>query len=809
VGFNFLTLFSINMNKISTILFFTLAFCFSAKAQLNMELLSQVEYNQNLNDVWGWADPETGIEYAIVGLRNGTSIVSLEDPANATEVAYVPGPSSTWRDIKTWGNFAYVTNETSNGLLVIDMGPLSEGGDVIAYDWTPTIDGLGTLSSCHNLYIDEFGFCYLVGCNLNNGGILVLNVDTETGEPEFISNGPAIYSHDAFAMNNIMYASEIYLGTMTIYDMTDKQNIVQLASQPTPFTFTHNIWTNDDQSVAFTTDERADAPVAAYDITDYDNIQELDLYNPIGSLGTGVIPHNVHVWNDYLLISYYTDGGRVVDASRPENLIEVGNYDTWLGGDGGFSGAWGLYPFLPSQTVLVTDINNGLYVIAPTFVRACWLEGIVTDELTGQTLSGVTVEIDSEQPNLGVTTFDGTFETGQAISGTFDVSFAKAGYLTEVISVELVNGEVTEVEVELSPLGSFSVGGQAIEDENGNGVPGAIVTIIGEDLSYTTTSDASGNFSLLGIVQGTYDLYAAQWGYTHTIIEGVVVDNNTTSLTVEMGIGYQDDFFADLGWTTETQGATSGEWERAEPIGTNYNDNPSNTDFDVSFDIGDECYVTGNGGGGAGDDDVDNGNVILYSPVMDLSDYIDPVMSFSYWFFNDGGNGSAPNDRLIVEVTNGQETVEIINITQSLPLWRDVEELHVGEEIELTDNMQLIITTGDDAANGHLVEAAFDALFVEDTGIVNSTDDEFKAVQFDAFPNPFSEAATINYDFGEKAGVAQVNVFNGFGQQIHSERLLNQTGQLTLGKNLPNGIYWVKLEIDGEVAKTARIVKTK
>ena len=69
-------------------------------AQLNMSLLSQVQYNESLNDVWGWAAPD-GTEYAIVGLRNGVSIVSLEDPENAVEVAYVPGPSSTWRDIKT------------------------------------------------------------------------------------------------------------------------------------------------------------------------------------------------------------------------------------------------------------------------------------------------------------------------------------------------------------------------------------------------------------------------------------------------------------------------------------------------------------------------------------------------------------------------------------------------------------------------------------------------------------------------------------------------------------------------------------
>ncbi|MCB0613879.1 MAG: choice-of-anchor B family protein, partial [Phaeodactylibacter sp.] len=261
------------MKKTILLLLFA-AVCQFANAQLNMTLLSQVDYSQNLNDIWGWADPETGIEYALVGLRNGTSIVSLENPSDAQEVAFVPGPNSTWRDIKTWGNFAYVTNETSNGLLVIDLSGLPDNVSYI--EWTPNLPNLGTLSSCHNLYIDEFGYCYLAGCNLNAGGMLILNVDTQTGEPQFVSPAPAIYAHDVYTKSNKMYASEIYSGNMAIYDVSNKDNIQLLATQPTPFSFTHNIWLNDEETVAFTTDERGDAPVAAYDITDLNNIVELD-----------------------------------------------------------------------------------------------------------------------------------------------------------------------------------------------------------------------------------------------------------------------------------------------------------------------------------------------------------------------------------------------------------------------------------------------------------------------------------------------------------------------------------------------------
>lgn len=769
-------------------------------AQLNMTLRSQLEYDQSLNDIWGWADPETGIEYAIVGLRNGTSIVSLEDPDNAVEVAYIPGPSSTWRDMKTWGNFAYVSNETADGLLVIDMSQLPDAAPF--FEWQPDLPGLGTLSTIHNLYIDEFGYCYITGSNLNNGGVIIVDVTAEDGTPEYVSAGPAIYAHDAYTVSNILYASEIYLGHMAIYDVTDRTVYDLQGTQPTPFDFTHNVWLNEDETVAFTTDERANAPVAAYDVTDFANTEELDQYRPVASVGSGVIPHNVHVWNDYLLISYYTDGGRVVDASRPTNLIEVGNYDTWLGGDGGFSGAWGLYPFLPSQLVLVSDINNGLFVLEPDFVRACWLEGVVIDSITEENLIDVTVVIDSEQPNLAETDIFGEFATGQAIPGTFDVTFTKPGYMPKTISVELENGVLTEVDVELVPFGTATIGGQTIEEEVGTAVAGTQVVFIGDELSYTATADASGAFTLSGIVEGTYDVYAAQWGYLHVALGGIEITDGA-SLLIQMPVGYQDDFFADLGWTVETT-AETGNWERGEPVGTDTDGTPSNPDFDVQDDIGDECFVTGNGGGGVGDDDVDNGTVTLVSPSMDLSEYIDPGMDFSYWFFNAGGF-TTPDDELSILVRNGITEAEVFTTDLSIPGWLTFTDLRIKEYVELTDNVQVVIVTAD-GENGHLVEAGFDAFFVEERGMVN-TFDAVEVVALNAFPNPFNGTAVVDYVLPTRADQATLRLYNTLGQLVESTPLLDTTGRINVGHGLPAGTYLAKLEVAGEMVETLRLMK--
>ncbi|MEZ4985489.1 MAG: choice-of-anchor B family protein [Saprospiraceae bacterium] len=358
-------------------LLFVIGMCLTLNmgwAQLNMSLMSHIEYGVDLNDIWGYVAPD-GTEYALVGAYDGVSIVSLADPTDAVEVAFVPGQGSIWRDIKTWGTYAYVVTDqggTTEGLTVINLADLPNSVDY--FHWTPQLQGLGTLNRCHNIYIDEFGYAYLAGCNINGGGMIFIDVFSTPGTPVFAGAGAPVYAHDVYTRDNKMYASELNLGRMGVYDVSNKQAPVLLGSQLTPREFTHNIWLSDDGNVAFTTDELPDAPIAAYDVSDPSDIQELDQYRPAATLGSSVIPHNVHVWNDWLVISYYTDGGIVVDASRPDNLIEVGNFDTFFAPGAGFNGVWGAYPFLPSGVVLLSDINSGLYVLDVNYVRGCYLE---------------------------------------------------------------------------------------------------------------------------------------------------------------------------------------------------------------------------------------------------------------------------------------------------------------------------------------------------------------------------------------------------------------------------------------------------
>ncbi|PSR14623.1 MAG: hypothetical protein DA408_00135 [Bacteroidetes bacterium] len=791
------------------IFFIALLFLVSASTgwgQLNMSLASHLQYNVDLNDIWGYVAPD-GTEYALVGANNGVSIVSLADPANATEVAFVPGQNSIWRDLKTWGEFAYVVTDqggTTEGLTVIDLSNLPASVDF--FHWTPNLPDLGTLQNCHNIFIDEFGYAYLAGCNLNSGGMLFIDVFTTPGQPSFAGAAPNRYAHDVYVRDNKMYSSELTRGRMAIYDVSDKANVVLEGVQTTPYEFTHNIWLSDNSQVAFTTDEQPNAPVAAYDVSDPADIIELDQFRPTTTLNEGVIPHNVHVWNDWLIISYYTDGGIVVDASRPDNLIEVGNFDTFFGAGAGFNGVWGAYPFLPSGVVLLTDIGNGLYVLDVNYVRGCYLEGDVSDAVSGAALNGVEIAIEAVEENLSFSRIDGTYGTGIATAGTYQVRFSKPGYNSLTTTVTIANGELTILNVQLQPLATFSKTGSVVVAGVGAGIGGSTVVLDNGISVFTFLADEAGVFQINNVYEGAYDVYVGAWGYQERLIENLAINNND-DVVFALTSGYQDGFALDLGWTTSASSVTrTGFWERGVPLATYQGTALVNPGFDVEGDLGNACYVTGNAGGGAANDDVDGGSVTLTSPPMALASlYVDPVLEYNLWFWNGGGDGN-PNDELVVTVSNGITSVTVETVNQTGSFWRQRSQLQLGSLLEITDNMQVSFTTSDFDPNGHLLEAAVDAFAVTGEQVVGTRTASLE-VEWQNTPNPFRAGFRTQYQLPVWQNSGQLQVFNVLGQLVENYPLTSAQGFFDLGANWPAGVYLLHLEVPGQGTAVERVVK--
>ncbi|MEM8523234.1 MAG: choice-of-anchor B family protein [Bacteroidota bacterium] len=782
------------------ILLLFITYFLQAQAEQNATLVGNLRYNQGVNDVWGWAD-EDGTEYAFVGLQNGVSVVSLADPSNPREAGYAPGPSSGWRDIKTWKGYAYAINETGDGLLVINLNTLP---DSITYEyWAPTIDELGTLNTCHNIYIDEFGTAYLAGCNLNGGGVLFVDVDSDPGNPIYVGKADPRYSHDVYVRDEVMYSSDIFAGFFSVADVSNKAEATTMATQNTPFNFTHNAWLSDDSKTIFTTDERGNAPTASYDISDLNNIQKLDEFRPAATINTGVIPHNAHVLNDYLVISHYSDGVVIVDAARPHNMIQVGQYDTYPQPGGGFSGCWGAYPFLPSGLVLGSDRSNGLFVIQPDYVRAAYLEGIVREEGTTVLLSDVKVEINDPNILEETTNLEGAFATGTAESGTYEVTFSKIGFFPKTIEVDLTNGELTELDVELKPTAKFFVRGLVVDNESQNPISRARVQILGEEVSYETNASSDGVFEVEEVIEGDYEIIIGAWGYQQKVADYAA--DSDQELTFVLEFGYEDDFALDLGWKVEGD-AISGNWEFGEPIGTGTPPNFINPQFDVEGDIGNQCYVTGNGGGDGGSDDVDDGTTILISPKMDLTLYNEPILTYQYWLFIGGGNVAA-NDTLKVKLTNGVDTVLMREHRGSGSFWRNngFAGFKLKDFIELTDDMRIFFEITDLPDSGHLLEAGIDQFKISE-GMPTSTEQIVQENIFAVYPNPFSDDLQLEIkDVNFKN--ARFEIYDVNARLLYQQQIQQTITTVELPTNLPKGSYWIRLNVDGVYQAAQQLLK--
>lgn len=774
--------------------------------QLNMELVGERDYSTEVNDIWAWVAPD-GTEYALVGTRVGVSIVSLADPSQPTEVAFVNGPSSTWRDVKTWENYAYVSNETGGGIQIIDLAGLP--ANVRDTFWRTSVEA-DTLNNIHNLYIDSLGFAYVAGSNLFRGGPFMVDLNDNPWNPTAAGPISDIYAHDIYVRGDLAYSSELYRGQMAIYDISDKKMPILLGTQQTPRNFTHNIWLSDDGNVAFTTDERFTAPVTAYDVSDPTNIRELDRFRPAATLAQGNIPHNVHVWRDWLILSYYGDGGIIVDASRPTNLVEVGNFDTFFT-PGEFVGAWGAYPYLPSGLVLVSDISNGLFVLQPNYVRAAWLEGKITDADSGAPIDGVTVTILSDQVNTETSDLSGDYKTGQALPGTFDVQYFKKGYLPGTATVTLSNGELTVQDMQLSKAASTKINGITLRVQGGATLEDTQVLLKGMQGDYQGRSGENGLFSITDVYEGSYEIYAGKWGY-QPITLGSVQIRKDTAFTFELEPGYQDEFLFDFGWESALIGnGARGPWTRDEPNGTYRDDGEaSNPEYDISFDLGDQCYVTGNVAGSVGTDDVDGGVAILTSPWMTLDTYEAPILTYYAWFYNSGGS-STPDDSLTVEITNGVDTVLLESITSqsSMGAWQPEAFFHLKDFIDLSAPVRLIFTTSDLSPNPHLVEAALDFVRVRELELISSTDEpESVALPVRAYPNPFRKI--LRLDLQDLPGVApvQLRAFNQLGQLLSQLEIPAGTAVYELNtRDWGPGFYVIQLQLPGQGSRTLKVVK--
>lgn len=786
-------------SKSTLLILFFLAGFINAQENYNLQMRGNLPFpGRELANIGGYVD-SLGNEYALVGTSTGLSIVNVTDPDNPVMSFEVNGITSIWREVKTWQGFAYVTTEgTDGGLTVIDLRNLPNSIDSQIYRGDGAIQN--QLSTSHALHIDN-GYLYLYGANIGVGGVLFLNL-ADPWNPTYEGIYDQNYVHDGYVSGDTVWASQIYAGDLTVIDASDKSNPVVLGVQTTPGNFTHNSWLTDNHDVALTTDEVTNSYLASYDITDLSNITELDRYQT--APGSNCIVHNTHVLNDYAVTSWYTEGVVIVDANHPANLIEVAKYDFSAFESPTFNGCWGVYPFLPSGNLVASDMEGGLYILTPTYKRACYLEGIVRDSSCGSLLEGVTVSIVEANINE-VSGVDGTYRTGTVNAGIYTIVFSKPGYISQTFNnVNLVNGELTSFEVNLSSPNSFALNG-FVSNNAGSPIESALVSISNPSTSVQLSSDNLGEYAKCDLIAGTYQFVVGKWGYITNCNPSVSLNSNSATTETTLNPGYYDDFQFNFGWTV-TSTSAAGIFERALPAATNLNGTASNPGIDQDADCNGFAYVSGNAAGAAGSDDIDDGYTRLTSPIMDLSTYGDPYIHYSRWFFNAGGN-SAVNDTLYIQLSNnGEAPVTIKKIVQDVNSSQWIEEsIHVKNYFNQPGQVRFI-AQAQDFPSGHIVEAGIDRFYVTDSitlGIAETSG--FKNV-LQVFPNPVNDRLNFNWGIFENTSSLSLEILDISGRIIKSQALLNNEGKIQLAVDFPAGIYFVRLNANNRTLKTERFV---
>lgn len=366
----------------------------------NVDLLARMTMTQlqgtRLSDIWGWTDPETGREYALVARTDGTSFVDVTDPLNPEMLGNLPAPPDTkfrvWRDLKVYNNHVYIVADGAgpHGMQVYDLTHLREP-DTLSTTLAP-IAHYDAFDSAHNIAINEqTGYAYVIGASSGGetcgGGLHMIDL-ADPANPQFAGcfadpttgrRGTG-YTHDVQCViyrgpDAQYHGRELCFGSnetaIHIADVTNKTNPVTIAVASYPdYGYIHQGWLTEDHRYFLQDDETDEiqAKVARtrtliWDVQDLDDPQLLPAYHGL----SGATDHNLYIRGNYVYQANNGAGLRILDIQNIHIPREVAYFDTYpQNDDPGYFGAWSSYPFFESGTIVVSSREDGLFILKST-----------------------------------------------------------------------------------------------------------------------------------------------------------------------------------------------------------------------------------------------------------------------------------------------------------------------------------------------------------------------------------------------------------------------------------------------------------
>ena len=333
-------------------------------------LIGSSLYDNTYNECWGFKINDH--EIAVIGSTAGTHFFDVTDPQNCNEVAFVPGAYTgagvIHRDYHDYNGYLYAVCDEGNSstLQIIDISNLPNSV-------TTVYDSDSLFQKAHNIFIDT-ATAKLYACAVKH-----VNPTSYTAMDVFSLSNPTLpnllytydevgHVHDAYVRNDTAYLNcgndGFKIIDFTYLDIPGGMAPIELASLTNYHDagYNHSGWLSDNGKFYVMMDENHGYDVKILDVSDFNNITEISIFNS----GTNPLcmAHNGIIKGDLLYVSYYHDGLRIFDISDPYNPNQIVYYDTYTPASyNSYKGAWGVYPYLPSGNIIVSDMQTGLYVL--------------------------------------------------------------------------------------------------------------------------------------------------------------------------------------------------------------------------------------------------------------------------------------------------------------------------------------------------------------------------------------------------------------------------------------------------------------
>ncbi|MBK7360050.1 MAG: T9SS type A sorting domain-containing protein [Saprospiraceae bacterium] len=185
---------------------------------------------------------------------------------------------------------------------------------------------------------------------------------------------------------------------------------------------------------------------------------------------------------------------------------------------------------------------------------------------------------------------------------------------------------------------------------------------------------------------------------------------------------------------------------------------------------------------------------------MDLSKYNEPLLNYSYWFYNGGGN-NAPNDKIKFYILSGTDTLSIEDINRSESAWIAKERFAIKSLTNKLADVKFMVSIADDNP-GHLVEGGLDAFLVFDGNPVANSDVN-TGLQITLSATVFENQTIL---INPNAQTLNLSISNLKGQILLSTKIKHES-HIPIGSTLEKGIYFVRVQNESGETKLFKVVK--